>query len=558
MLTKKIKIKLLLLSILSGILLWLSWPPNGCPFVIFFAFIPLFFISDVIKKASVHFPFWTAEIYAFIAFFIWNMGTTWWIWNITPIASIVTFVLNSFFMSLFVGAWQRFRHLNLPEILTPLCFIAFWSTWEYLHLNWDLTWPWLNIGNVFANHTQWIQWYEYTGTFGGLLWILVANFLIFYLLKNIRTSLKVIFLYSLSILLWITLPMTGSWLRYHTYTLPDTASTKAIEAVIVQQNTDPVEEQYSMSNWEHAHRIFEVSRQALTPSTQLLVCPETAIPWSVWLESLQEHSYDTSIDNYACFPLFDSLLAEYPKLNIVIGMSLVEFYDTKATLTCQNIGDGHFVDSYNAACLFNKHWLTETYYKSKLVPGVEKMPYPQIFSFLEKWAIDLGGTSGSLGIDTKQRAFHLQGLPFTIGSPICYESAYGEHFCKFVRNGAQLMTVITNDGWWGDTPGYKQHLFMSKIRAVESRRTILRAANTGVSAIIDERGDAHRMTQYNTRCALRTKVCPNDLQTFYVRHGDYLARFFLVIAALLVICACIFEIRHKFFTIFPPIFKKKP
>ena len=174
------------------------------------------------------------------------------------------------------------------------------------------------------------------------------------------------------------------------------------------------------------------------------------------------------------------------------------------------------------------------------------MPYPQVFGFLEKLAINLGGTSGSLGKDTEQRTFQLQSVPFRIGTAICYESAYGEHFGKFVKNGAQLMSVITNDGWWGNTPGHQQHFMMSKMRAVETRRTILRSANTGISAIIDERGDAHQQTKYDTRLALRDNVVPNDAITFYVKHGDYLARLCVALTALIAVFSISLRIRRKY------------
>jgi apolipoprotein N-acyltransferase len=176
-----------------------------------------------------------------------------------------------------------------------------------------------------------------------------------------------------------------------------------------------------------------------------------------------------------------------------------------------------------------------------LVPGVEKMPFPKLFGFLENLVIDLGGTSGSLGVDSTQHAFTLyfNNDSCKIGAPVCYESIYGELFGGFVRDGAQLMSIITNDDWWGNTPGHKQHFLMSKLRAVESRRTILRAANTGISAIIDERGDVLQQTKYKTRVALKQTVYLNDEITFYVKHGDYIARFALLLSAFAFL-ACLF------------------
>ena len=535
-----------LLSILSGILLFLSWPPHGFPLLAFFAFVPLFFVSDDIVEKGEKVPFWRGLWYAYIALLIWNIGATWWIWNITPEGSIATFALNSFFMAIVFGCWQRFRTLRLPAVTAPLALIAFWCTWEYLHLNWDLTWPWLNLGNVFSNSTEFVQWYEFTGTFGGTIWVMVGNFLFYFLLKKIRENRKVALYHGIALLLWIVIPAAGSLIRYYTYKIPAPTESNSIEVVIVQQNTDPVEEQYHMNNLEHFQRLLDVAAPELTPNTRLLLCAETAIPWSIASAAIGADDCPVMNSSYAWLPLVDTLTAIYPNLNLIVGLSTYEIFDHKATLTARKTGLGLFIDSYNTAACFNRNGLAGLYYKSKLVPGVEKMPYPQVFGFLEKLAIDLGGTSGSLGKDTEQRTFPLQSVPFRIGTAICYESAYGEHFGQFVKNGAQLMSVITNDGWWGNSPGHKQHFMMSKLRAVETRRTILRAANTGISAIIDERGDAHQQTKYDTRLALRDNVVPNDTITFYVKHGDYLVRLCVALTVLIAIFSISLRIRRKY------------
>ena len=535
-----------LLSILSGLLLFLSWPPHGFPLLAFFAFVPLFFVSDDLLEHETKVPFWRGLWHAYIALLIWNIGTTWWIWNITPEGCIAALALNSFFMAIVFGCWQRFRTLRLPAVTAPLALIAFWCTWEYLHLNWDLTWPWLNLGNVFSNNTEFVQWYEITGTFGGTIWVLAGNFLFYFLLKKTKENRKAALYHGIALVLWIALPAAGSLIHYHSYQLPSPTDENSIEVVIVQQNTDPVEEQYHMNNLEHFHRLMEVGIPKLTQHTQLLLCAETAIPWEIASAAIGADDCPIFNSSYAWLPLIDTLTTTYTNLNLIIGLSTYEIFDYKASLTAQETRSGLFIDSYNTAACFNRNGLAGLYYKSKLVPGVEKMPYPQVFGFLEKLAIDLGGTSGSLGKDTEQRTFQLQGVPFRIGTAICYESAYGEHFGKFVKNGAQLMSVITNDGWWGDSPGYKQHFMMSKMRAVETRRTILRSANTGISGIIDERGDAHQQTKYNTRLALRDNVVPNDTITFYVKHGDYLARLCVALTALITIFSISLRIRRKY------------
>lgn len=541
----------ILLSMLTGVLLWLSWPPAGFPFLSFIAFIPLFFVSDDVLKSKAKFQFWNGMKYAFIAFLIWNFATTWWILNITVAGGIATFILNALFMSIVFGFWQRFRALDLPAVASPLSFIAFWGSWEFLHLNWDITWPWLNLGNIFSSRTECVQWYEFTGAFGGCLWILLANFFIFYMLKNLKINRKKSIVHATLAVLWIALPIIGSLVLYNLYELPKPDARNSIEAVVVQQNTDPVEEQYNMTNLEHAQRILSVAESKVTPTTQLVVCAETAIPWPVKHDIVVSKDYPRFSSGeipqtYDALHEIDTFVQMHPNLNLVIGLSTMQFYDHKATLTAHKLGGmAHFIDSYNTSVCYTQHDSKQTYFKSKLVPGVEKMPYPQVFGFLEDLAINLGGTSGSLGKDSVQRAFSLTGTDIKIGVPICYESAYGEHFGKFVKNGAQMMCVITNDGWWGNSPGHKQHFLLSKLRAVESRRAIMRSANTGISAFIDERGDTHQQTKYDTRLAIRQIICANDHITFYVQHGDYIARICVGLTALIFLFGIYWRIRKK-------------
>lgn len=531
--------KLLGLSLLSGLLLFLSWTPAGFPFLIFFAFIPLFFVSDRLIEAGTKRSFAYGIAYSFPALLLWNVLTTWWIWNSTPPGAVVAFVLNSFFMSLMFGAWQWFRRQNPPAATLPVALVAFVMSWEFIHLNWDLSWSWLNLGNVFASCTPYVQWYEFTGVFGGTLWILVANFLLFYLIKSLRKRGKRRIIFATATAVWIAAPLILSAVMYHQYKRSDTAP---IEAVIVQQNTDPWVEQYAMSNSDHAVRLLNVAMPELTEKTALLVCAESAIPHTIDELALRDRTYDPETSAYYGFLLFDSLLAHFPQLNLVFGSSTALLYPSKMTPTARPLGNSdQFIDMFNTAICMNRAG-TQMYHKSKLVPGVEKMPFPKIFGFLENFVIDLGGPSGSLGTDSVQRAFAMVG-GVKVGVPICYESVYGELFSGFVRDGAQVMAVITNDAWWGNTPGHRQHLLFSRLRAVETRRPILRAANTGISAVIDERGDIVQRTRYDERAVLQAHVSPNSTLTFYVQHGDYLGRIALFLAA----AALLFGVVLRFF-----------
>jgi apolipoprotein N-acyltransferase len=164
----------------------------------------------------------------------------------------------------------------------------------------------------------------------------------------------------------------------------------------------------------------------------------------------------------------------------------------------------------------------QSYHKSKLVPGVEKMPWPALFKYVEKFAIDLGGISGSLGMQDEREAFFTPDKKFAAGPIVCYESVYGQYVGEYVKKGANFLAIITNDGWWGDTPGYKQHLKYGALRAIETRRSIVRSANTGITATINQKGEIENKTSWWKEDAIKASINVNDHITFYTRFGDYL------------------------------------
>lgn len=518
----------LLLSIISGVLLSLAWPAHGFPFIAFIAFIPLFFIEDQLSKESKK-PLRNIFLYSYIALFTWNTLSTWWIWNSTAFGAIMAIVLNSLFMSL---VWvifsfsKKYFHNNKNTIfLLPI----FWVAFEYLHLDWDLSWSWLNLGNVFANHPYAIQWYEYTGIFGGTWWILIVNILIYRLIKRLlEEKLKVdqvIFL-SFPILLLIFTPLLFSIYQYQTYTEKGIDT----EIVVVQPNMDPWNEQFLSPPREVIDRMIELSTPLISQETQFWVAPESAIQ-----EGIQEPSMTVGarMQEGISIPRLKYFMAKYPNLKMIVGGSTYRFLD-EATSTSRETENGGIYDEFNTAILMNHQKVEDTYHKSKLVPGPEKMPFKSILKPLQFMAFDLGGIVGSLGYDTEQKVFYSsQGIG---AAPlICYESIYGEFVTEFVKNGAQILMVITNDGWWGNTPGHKQHLSFSRLRAVETRRSVARSANTGISCFVNQRGDLIEATSYWVQDARKHTLKANSELTFYVKYGDYLGRSSVFLAILLLL-----------------------
>jgi apolipoprotein N-acyltransferase len=123
---------------------------------------------------------------------------------------------------------------------------------------------------------------------------------------------------------------------------------------------------------------------------------------------------------------------------------------------------------------------------------------------------------------------------------ICYESVYGDYLAEFVRMGASLIFSITIDGWWENTPGYQQHFHYTRLRAIESRRSVARSALKGISAFINQRGDILQAARYEDQAVIRHTLQANTTLTFYIQHSNYIANvalwtsLFLIIGAMLI------------------------
>ena len=157
------------LSLLSSFLLFAAWPVLGFSFLIFFAFIPLLWIEDKIAAQQIPRGAWIVFGYSYLLFFCWNVFTTWWIYNASAGGAVMAIVANALLMALVFTAFYKVKKRTNSGYLSLICF---WIAFEYLHLNWDLSWPWLTLGNVFSINYKWVQWYEYTGVLGGSLWVL--------------------------------------------------------------------------------------------------------------------------------------------------------------------------------------------------------------------------------------------------------------------------------------------------------------------------------------------------------------------------------------------------
>ncbi len=530
------------LPVLSGLLLAISWPERGYPIFLFIAFVPLLYLEEIKRKdpdVSRISLFWMV----FPAFFIWNALTTWWIYNATFLGAAVATLLNAFSQTLMFWLFHFTRKTLKRGQNGYVSLIFFWITFEFIHHHWDLNWPWMTLGNGFASFPQWVQWYEYTGTFGGSLWVLVANILLFKAIKSAfiekerKVAIKELSL-SLSVLL---IPMIFSYVVYYSYT----EKVNPINVVVVQPNLDPYEEQYEIPAMEVIDRASQLALKEVDSTTDFIVFPESMVQPNF---SSGIMIWENNLEGHPTFNRFrDNLTAKFPHSIIVTGYSTYrEYYEGDAlTSTARKFsnGSGHY-DAYNTAILITAGKELQLYHKSRLTPGVEMMPFPWLLKPFGEIALDLGGTVGALGID-KDRIPFIINDKLKIAPVICYESAYGEFVNGFIKNGANAIFIITNDGWWGNTAGHRQHMTFATLRSIETRRSIARSANTGISCFVNQRGDIIDRTGYWVPDVIKGTINANDELTFYVKYGDYIARGCALGSVFLLIITLLFHFKPE-------------
>lgn len=493
-----------ILTLTGGALLCFAWPVNGFAFLIFAGFVPFF--KNLILCIEHKKPL-KLFVSNYIGFLVWNLGTTWWIAYASFGGAMLAWLANSMLMSLvFQIAYSFGRNKSANYALFFVWFL--WMAFEYLHLQWELTWPWLNLGNVFAEFYYFIQWYEFTGTAGGTFWILAANFMLYLILNSAKNRKK----NSLIFLSFVLLPCLISFLWYTQ--IEDKGEKEYVQ--IIQPNIDPYKDKFGNltveQQIERMLKLAEGEKSAVKPA--LIVLPETAIPYNIWIDELENTEQIVTLKKFC----------EKNKVSILTGATTAKYYETEKppTSSARKLRNQYgYYDSFNSALNIYYNSKTEIYHKSKLVPGVEKIPYPFLMKPFEQYAIDLGGTIGSLGTQNEREVFKIRKSKIIAAPVICYESVYGSYCSDYIRKGGNLICIVTNDGWWEDTPGYKQHLSYARIRAIENRRSIARSANTGISAFINQRGDILFKSEWWTETAKTQSVYLNNDITFYAKTGDY-------------------------------------
>jgi len=505
------------LGLTTAFVAWLAWPPMPyTALLLLVAFIPLLLAVENIIRSDAKRKGKKVFSLSFFTFAIWNTSCIYWVFNslnavmpawVALLVSLIPFGLAALLMTIAFWLYYRLR-LITGKAWSYIGLISFWLGYEYLHQTWDLAFPWMNLGNGFAGFHQLIQWYEFTGVFGGSLWIWITNILGFelYLAWKYKIISKTL-IWSLAGI--VILPILYSLTIYTNYQ----ENTNPSNIVVVQPNVDPYIKFQGPASVQ-LQTIIHLSDSVGQPNTEYFIWPETAIP---------EYADEATIHTNVNFMAIRNFLKKYPNANVLSGIESYLMYDSASTSTARySSQNSKYFDSFNAAIQIENSDKVQFYHKSRLVPGVEQTPFSSALSFMKPLFAAFGGTTGGYGSQKEPSVFYSQS---GIGAApvICYESIWGEYVAGYVQKGAQFIAIVTNDGWWGNTSGKDQHLDYARLRAIETRRWVARSANTGISGFINQRGDITKRSGWWHATALKEDINLNEELTFYTRHGDFIA-----------------------------------
>jgi apolipoprotein N-acyltransferase len=513
-----------LLSLLGAALLSCGWL-GGTGIALLIALVPLLVIADGYGSGGAR--FWPTAGFVALTLGLWSGATTWWIavvpggWPGAMMSVLITVVLFGTVLMLY----GRARRMGVPRGVACVLLVAGWIAAEWLYTVGELSFPWLTLGNGFAGDVRAVQWYEMTGVFGGSLWVWLCNILIYTALRH-RTAVGWAVAAG-----FVALPLGASLVRYHSYA----EAGREVTVTAVQPNFFAAEK--FAEGGSQVDTMLALAGRA-PEGVDYIIFPETAVDLAV---------DERIIGDEPTVVRFRELLRErYPHARIILGATTMRVYGggERPSSTARETNGGLFYDVYNSSLEIDTTRRVAIHHKSKLVVGAERMPYAGRFRWLDRMILDLGGTTGNLATESVPAVFP-RGDGVTVGAPVCWEGVFGEWFGEFVQRGANLMMIISNDSWWGDTRGYRQLFKFSRLRAIESRRSIARSANTGISGFINQRGDVLSRTGWDERTTITGTIATNDHVTFYSRAGDYIARIASFTFGLCVLYCVAFRFRRK-------------
>lgn len=499
-----------LLLLLSGLLLAAGFPPVLWPVTLFFGMVPYLLVLEKRERLI------DLNRAAFLMSFTFSIFALYWVgaftemkdpylmaggavlFFINPIAFMVPTTLYYFTRKYITRRWALWL------------FPFFWIFYEYIYTLTDWSFPWLNLGNGTANFTLFIQIADIIGVWGLSLIVVIINILLYLTFISLPKRKPAIRYLSGALGLLLIVLFYGAICS----AVPDSTKPVQVYVGIVQPNLDPYDKWAGNNADEILSGYLNDSRKLLSQKVDMLIWPETALPVYFMggpYGDLRDRLFGF-IDS-AKVPLFTGM----PDIRYFEKNDPAKPYDVK-----YNKRANYYYATYNAIYLIHPNdRAVQKYGKNKLVPFGERVPFVDqlpLLGDIMRWGVGIGGWN--VGQDTNVIKLYRPVKNDTIAfcGAICYESIYTDAIVPQILHGAQAIIVVTNDSWYGNTSGTYQHRDFAKIRAVETRRYVIRAANGGISCVINSRGILETQTNMYEHTTLRAEFRPMSHATFYVRH----------------------------------------
>jgi apolipoprotein N-acyltransferase len=511
------------LGVLSGILLGISFPPFPFPatLLIFIGLIPYFFVMDKKDKLV------DINRFTYLTAFIFNLITIYWVggWGseTDPFLMIGGVALLFFNPVLFLipSTLFYFAKQSFNKKTAFFLFPFFWVTYEYLYIITDASFPWLTLANGLPYFLTFIQIADIIGALGLSLVIVYINLFFFFAVKewNLKREIHNIsnkyFIFNIvSACLLLSIPIIYGIITKLNFKMPE----RKIRVGLIQPNLDPWDKWNAGGLWNEANIYFNLSKQAIEKKAQVIFWPETAFP--IYLLDGSHQDLLDSIYNFI----------DYNHVYLITGMPDFKIYADKKSAPSDaryNKANDYYYTIYNGILFLSPFSKVIGHYgKMKLVPFGERVPFVDALPFLGsliKWEVGISGWNK--GKDTvvftipPQKNIHSDFKDTVkINALVCFESVYPTFIAQFVQRGAQLIAVVTNDSWYGNSSGPYQHKEIAVLRAIENRRTVVRAANGGISTIIDPLGRTIDETKMYTKTFIAGNAPLETKMTFFTRN----------------------------------------
>jgi len=485
------------LTLLAAAALTFAFPPFQLGFLAYWGLIPFLLLLE--NKTTGEALRW-----GYFVGLIFSIATLSWIgWTTLP-GAISTIVIHPLYYSGFAILILPMRRVWPNGYLIAVPFI--WTAIEYLKSIGDLGFPWLTLGYTQTYYLSLIQYASYTSVYGVSFWIVSLNVLLLALWR-LRENKRWVFGVSIILILLLATPYF-----YSLFIMPHSEEPKEqIRVGMVQGNVDPYqkwEDDFVEQNFQLYERL---SRQAAKAQPEVMIWPETAA--TTWL----------------CRQ--DRNIQRLRQLALEIGAPILT-----GIPDCVFLSDRKYLTFNAATLIYGDGRPTPSYAKMHLVPFGERVPFEDDIPFFKEWLAKLEMGEGNWSPGSEIKLFELT-APMSNGqisaatkhlaAIICFESIFPEEVAAFVRRGADLLVIITNDAWFGRphvpfwmSGGIYQHAQMAIFRAIENRISIARCANTGISMTIDPYGRIKKQAPLFAPAVLNDTLAMRQETTFFTRHGQ--------------------------------------